>query len=352
MVGTRMGIAKREAARTQRDVTSPSGGWHVKVVVDATRSTGGALECGGVGESTGEIHRGHSTEGRSRSSKPAPLIESKRGTKRELPKCKLDGQNANAPSTFFGLMFLLPAATCGFPSPHDRRHSRPARLEDFDRGFFLAARPGPSSHRPCAPRRASAANGNGTPGAPEPNLGPTTARPSATRTGLTACWASLGSSYRPSTARGGTTPSGGCETRSGPPLRRAMSWNPKKPMVSSTGTPEIHCPRTDCVSVVVPYLSNPDFVKRPELFEGLKTALGYGSNPTDSTSQSRVSVFWIHACTAERFQQAYTSFAQQLLLADGENPGQPRRGAGHRVRAAWEGSRNPTRRHADMENLF
>lgn len=120
--------------------------------------------------------------------------------------------------------------------------------------------------------------------------------------------------------------------------------------MSSTGTPEIHCPRTDSVSVVVPYLSNPDFVKRPELFERLKTALGYGSSPTDSTSQSRVSlfglggvgkthiaiafvywlrqtdpgvsVFWIHASTAERFQQAYTSFAQQLLLADGENPGQ------------------------------
>lgn len=100
----------------------------------------------------------------------------------------------------------------------------------------------------------------------------------------------------------------------------------------------------------MPYLSNPDFVKRPELFEGLKAALGYGSNPTDSTSQSRVSlfglggvgkthiatefvywlrqtdpgvsVFWIHASTTERFQQAYTSFAQEVLLANGEDPGQ------------------------------
>lgn len=100
----------------------------------------------------------------------------------------------------------------------------------------------------------------------------------------------------------------------------------------------------------MPYLSNPDFVKRPELFEGLKTALGYGSNPTESTSQSRVSLFglggvgkthiaiefvywlrqtdpgvsvlWVHASTSERFQQAYTSLAQQVLLAAGENPGQ------------------------------
>ncbi|KAK0740165.1 hypothetical protein B0T18DRAFT_203158 [Schizothecium vesticola] len=101
---------------------------------------------------------------------------------------------------------------------------------------------------------------------------------------------------------------------------------------------------------VVPYLSNPDFVKRPEPFEEIKTQLGYGSNRTDGTSQSRVSlfglggvgktqiaiafvywlrqthpgvsVFWVHASTTERFQQAYTSFAQQFLLADEEDPGQ------------------------------
>jgi tetratricopeptide (TPR) repeat protein len=100
----------------------------------------------------------------------------------------------------------------------------------------------------------------------------------------------------------------------------------------------------------VPYLSNPDFVRRREPFEELKTQLGYRSNRTDSNSQYRVSlfglggvgktqiaiafvywlrqahpgvsVFWVHASTTERFQQAYASFAQQFLLADEEDPGQ------------------------------
>ena len=125
-----------------------------------------------------------------------------------------------------------------------------------------------------------------------------------------------------------------------------------KDIVSSTATPKSRCPCTDCVSVVVPYLSNPDFIRRREPFEELKTQLGYGSNCTDGTSQYRVSlfglggvgktqiaiafvywlrqthpgvsVFWVHASTTERFQQAYTSFAQQFLLVDEEDPGQDR----------------------------
>ncbi|KAK1829263.1 hypothetical protein QBC39DRAFT_136109 [Podospora conica] len=101
---------------------------------------------------------------------------------------------------------------------------------------------------------------------------------------------------------------------------------------------------------IMPYLSNPEFVKRPELFEELKARFDYGSNHTDGTSQSRVSlfglggvgktqiaiafvywlrqvhkdvsVFWVHASTTERFQQAYASFAQQLgILDDNKDPG-------------------------------
>lgn len=86
---------KREAARTRAARRhEPVGGLtcESEVVVD-TKGCPRMRGCGGI---HGWVHRGHSTEGRPRWWKfcPPPLIENKRGTEKELSKCKLDGQNA------------------------------------------------------------------------------------------------------------------------------------------------------------------------------------------------------------------------------------------------------------------
>ncbi|KAK4246934.1 hypothetical protein C7999DRAFT_41647 [Corynascus novoguineensis] len=96
-------------------------------------------------------------------------------------------------------------------------------------------------------------------------------------------------------------------------------------------------------SVLVPYTSNSDFVGRSEILERLKWQLGHGQPSTCGTLQPRtclyglggigktqialayvfwlrethpdISIFWVHASTAERFRQAYTSIAQECQVA-------------------------------------
>ncbi|QYS99511.1 hypothetical protein H0G86_006637 [Trichoderma simmonsii] len=96
--------------------------------------------------------------------------------------------------------------------------------------------------------------------------------------------------------------------------------------------------RTSTVKYFVPYTSNPDFVGRLEILKILKDQLGH-TQQTSSTSQARtslygiggagktqialeyvfqlqkthptVSVFWIHASSAARFRQAFSSIAQE-----------------------------------------
>ncbi|KXX75211.1 Kinesin light chain [Madurella mycetomatis] len=90
---------------------------------------------------------------------------------------------------------------------------------------------------------------------------------------------------------------------------------------------------------LVPYTTNPDFVGRFGILDLLKDQLGYGPSQADGRSQCRatlyglggvgktqialayaywltesfpeVSVFWVHASSAERFRQAYSSIAQE-----------------------------------------
>ncbi|KAL2195759.1 hypothetical protein P885DRAFT_70379 [Corynascus similis CBS 632.67] len=100
--------------------------------------------------------------------------------------------------------------------------------------------------------------------------------------------------------------------------------------------------------VLVPYTSNSDFVGRSEILERLKWQLGHGQPSTGGTWQPRaclyglggigktqialayvfwlretrpdISIFWVHASTAERFRQAYTSIAQECQIAGYDDP--------------------------------
>ncbi|KAK4163360.1 hypothetical protein QBC43DRAFT_213359 [Cladorrhinum sp. PSN259] len=102
-------------------------------------------------------------------------------------------------------------------------------------------------------------------------------------------------------------------------------------------------------SVIVPYASNPDFIGRSEILERLKAQLGHTKREeaSERTSQGGaglyglggigktqialqyiywlraehpdVSVFWVHASTAERFRQAYASIARECNIPGCEN---------------------------------
>lgn len=125
LVGTRMRIAKREKPLAQRrhepvgGLTCESGRRHQEVTLNA--GVWGNPRGGSTGDTPLKAFQVVEIL--------PPLIENKRGTKRELSKCKLDGQNANAPSTFFVLRFLLPAVTCGFPRLDDRWKALSSQLQ-------------------------------------------------------------------------------------------------------------------------------------------------------------------------------------------------------------------------------
>ncbi|KAK4119398.1 hypothetical protein N657DRAFT_650215 [Parathielavia appendiculata] len=99
---------------------------------------------------------------------------------------------------------------------------------------------------------------------------------------------------------------------------------------------------------LVPYTSNPDFVGRSDILELLKSQLGHGQPLTGGASQPRaclhglggigktqialayafwlrethpdVSVFWVHASSAERFRQAYGFLAQECQVPGYDDP--------------------------------
>ncbi|KAB5581194.1 P-loop containing nucleoside triphosphate hydrolase protein [Coniochaeta sp. 2T2.1] len=99
---------------------------------------------------------------------------------------------------------------------------------------------------------------------------------------------------------------------------------------------------------LVPYTSNPDFVGRSEILGQLKDQLGHGLAQATGTSQPKrslyglggvgktqialayvywlqqtqpeVSVFWVHASSAERFRQAYASIAEKCQIPGHDDP--------------------------------
>ncbi|KAB5515378.1 hypothetical protein GE09DRAFT_1231411 [Coniochaeta sp. 2T2.1] len=99
---------------------------------------------------------------------------------------------------------------------------------------------------------------------------------------------------------------------------------------------------------LVPYTSNPDFVGRSGILGQLKDQLGHGLAQPTGTSQLRrslyglggvgktqialayaywlqqtrpeVSVFWVHASSAERFRQAYASIAEECQIPGHDDP--------------------------------
>ncbi|KAB5515379.1 P-loop containing nucleoside triphosphate hydrolase protein, partial [Coniochaeta sp. 2T2.1] len=99
---------------------------------------------------------------------------------------------------------------------------------------------------------------------------------------------------------------------------------------------------------LVPYTSNPDFVGRSDVLGLLKDQLGHGHARAIGTSQPRrslyglggvgktqialayaywlqqtrpeVSVFWVHASSAERFRQAYASIAEKCQIPGHDDP--------------------------------
>ncbi|KAK3994438.1 kinesin light chain [Cladorrhinum sp. PSN332] len=100
----------------------------------------------------------------------------------------------------------------------------------------------------------------------------------------------------------------------------------------------------------VPYANNPSFVGRSEILDKLKVQLGHadGKDPKECTYQARaglyglggvgktqialkylfwlretyprVSIFWVHAGTRQRFREAYTSIARACKVPGVENP--------------------------------
>ncbi|KAK0729439.1 hypothetical protein B0H67DRAFT_479222 [Lasiosphaeris hirsuta] len=84
--------------------------------------------------------------------------------------------------------------------------------------------------------------------------------------------------------------------------------------------------------VLVPYDYNPDFVGRSEILKNLKQQLGYGRRQGAATPRPRValhglggtcpevSVFWVHASSAERFRQSYASIAQECQVPSYDDP--------------------------------
>ncbi|KAB5513496.1 hypothetical protein GE09DRAFT_1179745 [Coniochaeta sp. 2T2.1] len=100
--------------------------------------------------------------------------------------------------------------------------------------------------------------------------------------------------------------------------------------------------------VLVPYTSNPDFVGRSGILGQLEDELGHGLGQATGTSQPRrslyglggigktqialayaywlqqtrseVSVFWVHASSAERFRQAYASIAEECEIPGHDDP--------------------------------
>ncbi|KAF3074352.1 hypothetical protein CFAM422_003689 [Trichoderma lentiforme] len=105
--------------------------------------------------------------------------------------------------------------------------------------------------------------------------------------------------------------------------------------------------RTSTVKYLIPYTSNPDFVGRSEILKILKDQLGH-TQQTSSTSQAgaslyglggtgktqialeyafrlqkthpAISVFWIHASSASRFRQAFSSIAQKYNIPNYAEP--------------------------------
>ncbi|KAF5235110.1 hypothetical protein FAUST_7282 [Fusarium austroamericanum] len=101
-------------------------------------------------------------------------------------------------------------------------------------------------------------------------------------------------------------------------------------------------------SVLVPYTENPDFVNRSEVFEKLKSQLGFDQHQSTAKTRLRVSlfglggvgktqvslayvywlrdkcpdvsVFWVHASNEERFRQSYASIAEECDIPGRDDP--------------------------------
>ncbi|KAK3371035.1 hypothetical protein B0T24DRAFT_304761 [Lasiosphaeria ovina] len=106
--------------------------------------------------------------------------------------------------------------------------------------------------------------------------------------------------------------------------------------------------QSSSVKFLVPYRYNPDFVGRSEILKNLKQQLGCGRPQGAITSRPRValhglggvgktqvalayvywlqemcpevSVFWVHASSAERFRQSYASIAQECQVPSYDDP--------------------------------
>ncbi|KAF4342119.1 kinesin light chain 1 [Fusarium beomiforme] len=107
-----------------------------------------------------------------------------------------------------------------------------------------------------------------------------------------------------------------------------------------------HRKRTANSKFLVPYLRNPGFIDRPEIFDMIQTQLGFGLRLDPDNTQQRislhglggvgktqlaiayvywlrkecpdVSVFWVHASNEQRFRQSYDILAEECQITGRE----------------------------------
>ncbi|ROV94770.1 hypothetical protein VMCG_08871 [Cytospora schulzeri] len=134
----------------------------------------------------------------------------------------------------------------------------------------------------------------------------------------------------------------------------SRNWDEARSESNPTGPPNPARPDVESpvqgstAKFLVPYNENKDFIERPKIIEQVKQQFGYGQPPTAGLPRSRVSlyglggigktqialsyvywlrethpeisVFWVHASSAQRFHQAYTSIAQAYSIPGFDKP--------------------------------